>query len=99
MNLNNLTELNGQKLTKTHIKTLDKIHALGVRAKDIKETRTNPYSKATRELEPVAVALHDFIILQYHAGNVGTLVPLNLWNNARYLFNVIWPDEYYALID
>jgi len=99
INLETLTVHNGKKLSKSYQNTLKKIHALGVRVGTESAERVNPYSGAKHTLEPLAVMLYDFIILQYNAGNVGKLFPVSVWDNARYLFLTLWPDQYYDLID
>ena len=58
----------------------------------------NPYSGKRVLLEPKAVALYDFIkgceILQ------GTkLFRLKEFDQARYAFQMLWPDEYMTLLD
>lgn len=99
MNITTITEVNGKKLSKSQMNLLAKLSKLGVTVATTSAPRQNPYSGKTHTLEPLAVTLYDFIINQYHAGMVGRAIPVNVWNNARYFFNVIWPDQYYDLID
>jgi hypothetical protein len=93
-----VTAVNGKPLSKTQVKTLAKIAKMGMMPAQA-GIRANPYTGVTRDLDPLAATLHDFIINGYHAGMVGNVIPMPLWNEARYFFMAIGPDEYYALID
>jgi hypothetical protein len=99
MNLNDIKSYAGKDLKKSQINLLAKLAKLGVKIGTEKQIRSNPYTGKRHELEPLAVALYDFIIVQYHAGMVGRLFPVSLWDRTRYLFLELWPTEYYDLID
>lgn len=58
--------------------------------------RTNPYSACTRQLSPFAAGLYDWITSHDPVRKPFTRSD---WDNARYMFNACWPDEYYDLID
>lgn len=99
---NLLTEtvaINGQNLSKSQIRLLSKLAKLGIMSAQTKQTRTNPYSGVSCNLEPLAVTLYDFIINSHNAGLLGRFVPLTVWNEARYFFLEFWPKEYFDLID
>lgn len=99
--LTELTVLNGKTLKKSQLNLLAKLDKLGVRipAPGSNLERANPYSGIKHTLDPVAAALYDFIIDQYHGGMVGKLFPVAVWDSARYLFLFAWPNQYYDLID
>jgi hypothetical protein len=99
IDLQTLTSYKGKKLMKSYQNALKKMHELGIRVGNESAERVNPYSGAKHTLEPLAVTLYDFIIDQHAAGMVGRLFPVQTWDNARYLFLTLWPDEYYDLID
>ena len=90
--------VNGKALMKSQVNTLAKIHKLGMMPVQA-GVRVNPYTGISCNLDPLATTLHDFIINGYRAGMVGNVIPVPLWNDARYTFSAIWPDEYYKLID
>lgn len=107
--MKNITHINGKKLPKSHLNLLAKLaDKHGVTLATEKAKRTNPFTGAAHELEPLAVSLFDFIVPNYHAGKVigstvesmtkGT-IPTNTWNSARYMFQTYWPTEYFDLID
>lgn len=108
--LENITEVNGKKLTKSQINLLVKLAAkFSVTMGDSDEERKNPYTGASHVLCPLAVALYDFIVNSYKQGLVKgstfaslsnpKAIPTAIWDKARYLFLALWPDEYYDLID
>lgn len=97
--LASITEVNGKKLKKSEVNLLAKLSSLGVRLAPAPAARQNPYSGKVHTLEPLAVTLYDFVIDQYHAGNVGRLFPVSVWDRSRYLFLSLWPEQYYDLID
>ena len=100
MNITSITEVNGKKLSKSQINLLSSlVNKFHLKANDQKAARQNPYTGKAHELEPLAVALYDFIINQYRAGFVGSVIPVTIWDRTRYLFLALWPDQYYDLID
>jgi hypothetical protein len=98
-NLDQITEIDGERLAKRHLATLKKIHKLGVTLRAEGATRTNPYSGISHQLSPLATTLYDFIINSYKFKMVGREVPVSLWDSSRHLFLEIWPDQYFDLID
>ena len=87
----------GKPLKKSQLRVLATVDRLGYIIPGNGEVRTNPYSGAACLLCPLAVALYDFITTQnYCCGRDYTRTD---WDNARYLFLELWPDEYYKLID
>lgn len=66
---------------------------------ETEEPRSNPYSGKTVTLSPLLASLYDFIISSYNRGLVGPVIPVSVWDRARYLFNRLNPDAYYDLID
>jgi hypothetical protein len=61
---------------------------------DVDETITNPYSGVSCVLEPKAVALYDFIKGCEALGSYG-----KDFDQARYAFAELWPNEYTKLLD
>jgi hypothetical protein len=57
------------------------------------EKVTNPYTGITCLLEPKAVALYDFI------KGCEALGDYRDFDQARYAFMELWPDEYFKLLD
>jgi len=110
MNLKEITAINGKKLKKSHVNLLVKLaDKFNVTASDVKEVRSNPFTGARKELEPLAVALFDFIVPNYHKGLVKgstaesmlnpNAIPTQIWDSSRHFFLEYWPEEYFALID
>lgn len=66
---------------------------------EMAELRQNPYSGKTVSLSPFLASLHDFIIVSYRRGVVGSAFPVSVWDRARYLFLRLNPEAYYDLID
>lgn len=107
--MKNITHINGKKLKKSHINVLVKLaNVYGVALPAQKETRQNPYSGIKHELEPLAVALYDFVIESYNAGRVkgsSFVSPVAgdisraFWDSCRYMFLEYWPEKYFDLID
>lgn len=101
--LTEITEVEGKKLSKSHLKLLARIQSAYVGTcfylNKTAWKRDNPYSGARVALSPLAVSFYDFIIDGYNAGFVGRTIRQTDWNNARYFFLAYWPDEYYKLID
>lgn len=93
----------GKTLGKAQINLLAKLESLGVQIGTIREVRANRFSGVTKELDPLAVALFDFVMetntgfapLSYR----GQPVAVSYFDRARYLFLALWPDEYYDLLD
>ena len=57
------------------------------------ETITNPFSEVSCDLDARGVALYDFINGAYDSGQ------LKDYDQARYLFAELYPNEYMKLID
>lgn len=91
-------QVNGKALRKSEINLLAKLHKMGVMPSQA-GVRANPYTGVSHSLDPLATTLHDFIINSYHAGMVGGLIPISVWDKARYTFLALWPKEYTDLID
>lgn len=97
----------GKTLKKSQQNALVKIESFGVTLPASPEVRINQVSGVSRTLDPLAVALFDFIMESYRNYLVthgqfsyrGHKFPVSVWDNTRYLFLALWPDEYYDLID
>jgi hypothetical protein len=75
------------------------------------EPRTNPYTHISHTLEPLALALYDFIVdarqdgpldrfqRPPHVTYLDRRIPIRDWDRARYLFQKMWPTEYMDLLD
>ena len=106
MNLNSVLSPEGKPLKKSQINLLAKLSKFGVVCGEAKQIRFNRISGVSRELDPLAVALFDFIIEAYGSYTRtysfdyrGHKFPVSVWDNTRYLFLACWPKEYYDLID
>lgn len=108
--LKTIADVNGKKLKSPQVNLLAKLaDTYNVSLPETAQSRTNPYTGATRTLQPLAVALHDFIVDNYRNDNVKgqslsanmktTAIPTNVWDAARNFFRTFWPDEYFDLID
>ena len=94
--------------TKTELNLLERLD-LVLPAEDQK--RDNPYTGASRRLEPLAAALYDFITDSQAEGDLDTfgrppnvrfndrVFKIRYLDRARLLFRLHYPDEYYELID
>ena len=76
------------KFTKTELRILSLLE-IGENSEDV----TNPYSGVVCHLDPTAVALHDYI------KGCEMLGQYKYFDQARYLFAKLWPDEYMQLLD
>jgi len=83
-----IEKLDLKKLTKGQKNFLDTLQI-----KDEYEQVTNPFSGITVTLHPMAVALYDFIKGCEILGNY------KKFDQARYIFVELWPDEYMKLLD
>jgi hypothetical protein len=63
------------------------------------ETVTNPFTGRSRELEPLAVALYDFIIGWSNSYTPPEGSSIREFDCARGLFRKNWPSEYMDLLD
>jgi hypothetical protein len=75
------------------------------------EERTNPYTGRSCILNPLAVALYDFITESNAIGQLDIFrrppsvrykdkaYAIRDWDGARMIFRIMWPDEYMDLID
>jgi hypothetical protein len=73
--------------------------------------RTNPYTHISHTLEPLALALYDFVVDARQDGPLDQFqrpahvlyltrrIPIRDWDRARYLFAKMWPTEYMDLLD
>lgn len=105
MNLSSIqSPYKGKKLSKPQLNLLAKLESFGVTLGENPDKRANTFSGVIHELDPLAVALFDFII-KANGSRFGGLsfnghkVNVNDWDRARYLFLHLWPDQYYDLID
>ena len=105
-----ITSINGKNLKKSEKNLLAKLETkYNVTIGALRQVRMNPYTGADAMLEPLAVALYDFIIDNYRRGLVKgssmasltnpNAIPTNVWDSSRHLFLAYWPDEYFKLID
>lgn len=96
-----LKDTNGKSLPKSYYKILNKLYSQGLITlgdEDIEPSfMTNPFSGKQVKLVGYAVQLATWI-LSTNPYPQGKLTRQD-WNNARYIFNVCWPEEYYDLID
>ena len=76
------------KYTKTQQKILELL-TIGTESEEVE----NPFSGVVCVLEPTAVALYDYIMGCQALGNY------KYFDQARYLFCALWPDEYMKLLD
>ncbi len=108
--LKTITELNGKKLGKAHLNLLARLEEkFHVKLPDASQIRVNDYTGVSCQLCPLAVALFDFIIINFRSGLVKgssmasltnpRAIPTSVWDSARHFFATYWPDEYYKLID
>lgn len=106
MNIKDLVKgsvINGKKLTQPEVNLLNKLVETGYIHEVLPSsaaTRTNPFSQASRVLEPLAVVIYDFTVawmLDYERGL--NKAPVSVFDRARYLFLKLWPDAYSELID
>lgn len=83
----------GRMVIQVHESMTDEKFIAQLKLRDEPETVTNPFSGESCELEPLAVALHDFI--------KGCEVTNNYLNFDRALsiFRQRWPEEYMILLD
>jgi len=84
-------------MNKSQIKLIAKITEMGYVAPKSPEVRTNPYSGASRVLEPLACQLYDFVTTRHHV--CGRDYTRAEWDRARYLFAEKWPPQYMDLLD
>lgn len=103
MHYTELKDAKGKSLLKSWQKTLTKLVRLGLLNEEQDGggkcfERVNPYSGTTVSLCLFAADLADWIrsVNPYNSRNGLTRQD---WDNARYVFNVCWPKEYYILID
>jgi hypothetical protein len=103
MDTNLIKQQSGKPLSKSQINLLAKLETLGVVVGNDSQVRTNPFSGVSCNLTPLAVALYDFVVKAYgsRAGLTfnGKTLSVSTWDNTRYLFMAIWPDEYFKLLD
>lgn len=108
--LKTLAVVNGKKLKASQVNLLAKLaDKFGCTLADAPAIRDNPFTGKSHTLEPLAVTLFDFIVLNYRAGLVKgatvesltnpKAIPTATWDSARHLFLAIWPDAYFDLID
>jgi len=103
MDTTNIKQRSGKPLSKSQVNLLTKLEKLGVVVGNDSQMRINPFSGVSRNLTPLAVALYDFVVESRGSRN-GLVyntqpVPISVWDNTRYLFMAIWPDEYFKLLD
>jgi hypothetical protein len=97
----------------TRLTTPDRnlLHRLDLPLADGPADRVNPYTHATHSLEPLALALYDFIVDARQDGPLDQFqrpphvlyldrrFSIRDWDRARYLFQKLWPTEYMDLLD
>lgn len=76
------------KLNKTEQKLINELF-IGTESEEVR----NPFSGRSVTLEPLAVALHDYIKGCEITGNY------KQFDTARYLFARLYPNEYMILLD
>lgn len=100
-----ITQYAGKKLTGPQSKLLLKLAALGVQVGDVPQNRSNPMTGYSKVLDPLAVALLDFIYDVGHTAGFGPLkyqgnkVNVGEFDRTRYLFLHLWPDDYGNFVD
>lgn len=85
------------KLKKSYVNAIAKVRELKFVEPAMKENRTNPFTGSTHTLEPLACMLYDFITTRTLV--CGRDYTRQTWDNARYAFLTLWPNEYYDLLD
>lgn len=105
----NLKDLAAKPLKTSQINLLAKLESFGVTAGTEKQERVNRMTGVRVMLDPLAVALFDFIMEVYYGPNGylatygfnyrGHKFTVQLFDNTRYLFLALWPDAYSDLID
>lgn len=91
-------------MKKSYQNAVSKIEALGFTEPAAPEVRRNKYTDKQHTLVPLAVmfdfitALQDRDLKGFELIN-GQPVTRQTWDNARYLFQTTWSDEYYDLLD
>lgn len=99
-----LKDAKGKSLPKSYANTLAKLVAFRKILPDYPDlttTRTNPYSGVTVTLPYVAAGIADWIVSSnpYPSSPTKGGLKRSDWDNARYLFCLTWPEQYYDLID
>lgn len=105
-----LKDENGKPLPKSWTKSLEKLIASNhLRAEYPDDapltTLRNPFTGVTANVTPLAKDLYAWIIIAQRllpyrdAKDAKDGLIMADWNNARYVFNVTWPEAYYALVD
>lgn len=89
--------MNNKPLKKSYQNAIAKIRELGFTEPPTSQTRTNPYSGQSCELEPLAVMIYDFVTTRTLV--CGQHFTQQTWDNCRYVFMTLWPDAYMTLID
>lgn len=97
--LSQIAEVNGQKLTLPQVRLLAKLESHGVKLPDASQSRTNPFTGARHTLEPLAVALYDFILEAQTRNRIGRDVTVQTFDRARFLFLAFWPKTYSEMLD
>jgi hypothetical protein len=82
---------------KNFLKSIENVRKLGFKEPTETQFRTNPFTGKTHPLKPLAVMLYDFIT--NHHLTCDKDYTRQDWDNCRYAFNEMWPDEYYDLLD
>ena len=96
-----LKQANGKPLLKSWTRTLTKLIEVGVLMDNYEVDVPiwlveNPLSTRQCFLTPLAHDLYEWIVSNDPIR--GKLTRAD-WDNARYVFNVCWTEEYYALVD
>lgn len=92
-------------MKKSYQNAVEKIRALGFTEPPAPEVRRNKFTGKQHLLQPLAVMLFDFITAPQDRDPKGfglingRPVTRQTWDNARYLFQTTWSDEYYDLLD
>lgn len=84
-------------MKKSFEKAITEIRKLGFTEPPAPATRVNPFTGACHVLEPLAVMVYDFITTAKFV--CGRDYSRQTWDNARYGFAEVWPNEYYDLLD
>lgn len=95
------TTLGGHRLTRAQYKLVEQLRQHGLEPITSRiELRRNPHTGATALLSPLALVLFDWIVSPNRGDEITAgKYSKGLWDEARYLFQTLWPEEYYDLLD
>jgi len=84
-------------ISKSFQRAIDAAKRLGFTEPKMKMKISNPYTRVSCELEPLAVMMYNFITTKEFVCEKD--FTRQEWDWARYGFMAQWPEEYYKLLD